>query len=573
MPRPRVGKTRPANNRTGPQRVAKHVPTITRDEVHQHLAAKKIGHVVLSNSDDSDELVIAQRGLRNRSNIPRREIYGSGGLGKEDMPLAHKKASTKIQAGAGKRVKSRTPSTAPNATSNINKANPLATSSPLTSIPSSTPPKSILKSPSGTTNSQPATVARNNAEVVQARPTPGIDRSFLTGLKPRKRQPSLLSGLRQDVNDHGDSSIEFSGLDEFDDIVPNDESTPINSNKASTPAQVSSAASQKPSSIIGRKRKITPVTPASEQSSRVRQRVSDARSSPQLRADRRASIDLLSSMRSDIEDEPALPDNLSHGPRDDDDLINAPPESSSSPVQSPQKALARMQDEPQQSHPSSIKKKQTRRNHRVEPSKMTTEALQALLPSRRGQEKGRFHGRDEFDIPSDPSQEAASNALDEDDETSFLPAKRPRKTTMKKNATMKTGLRRGKAGRKQSPVQEEKPMKNKKGPNPIQATPLQEVSTRAAAKPLQQQGKKKITYSSRHLDISEGDKENQPFDMSDGSFSHSNSVVDGAKKETSIWTGTASSKREKEKWDAIDAFEMEFESRSPDDLASSSPLG
>lgn len=558
MPRPKIGRARTANNRGRPQRVAKNVRSVTREEVQQQLAKKKIGPV-LSNSDDSDELVVAEVGLRNRRSIPRKEVYGSGGLGPGDKPSAHKKvqAAAKRKLIAAKGSSQASPIAIPKTTTS-NAANvPNATMSQLTSR--TTPLKPILKSPSVT--SQAGSVAQNNSSSARPQNTP-LERSFLAGLKPRPRQPSLLAGLKQNATNQDETELNIADLDEFDDLVPNDESTPLNSDK-SRAGGVSSLSSQSSSTVAGRKRKITPVGLAVQPGDGARTRTISQLASPTGK--RSIETNEFSTSR----DSPALPRIMDQQGVDyDDDSINAPPQSSSSPVSSPMKAV-----EAPRVQPPSPKQKPTRNKTKAEASKMSTEALQALLPSRRGQEKAKLHTRgDQFDIPSDSSQEAQPTAIDQDeDELSYLPVKRQRKSTLKKAPVQKTAAKKSKGGKKQASGKDREAGETRKGPTPIKATPLKDVSTRAAAKTSLQQGKQKVTYSSHHQDMSEGDKENQPFDTSDAFSSPANLEVDGSENGAAPVNALRGSELERKKWAAIDAFDLDFEDMSPDGLASSSP--
>ncbi|KKY14584.1 hypothetical protein UCRPC4_g06713 [Phaeomoniella chlamydospora] len=559
MARPNGGRTRAAR-RNGPQRVTRSASVITREQVQKQLASKPLGKT-LNNSDDSDDLVVAAPGSRNRKGVARREIYGSGGLGDGDTPQAYKRA----QAEKSKASLARSPSATSSATRrvvSVAKATRVdhATSSPLTSMPTSTPPKSILRKPSGTF-SRGNSLEPNNGVKATSQCTPGPAKGSFSDLKPRKRQPSLLAGLRQDTTNLGDSTFDATGLDEFDDILPNDESTPLNAGKISAEGRTSISLSQPSTSIAGRKRKIT--TPNGETASHVgstRKRLSTERQlspSPLINTQSRS---------------PSLPRMRERVPAEHDDEIYAPPQSSSSPVRitadSPRPRNVAMQNSPKLQE----KSRPTRRQRPSGQSKITTEALQALLPSRKQSKK--FASGNEFDIPSDSSQGPRKRAVDEENEESFIPAQKLRKARSGKDASrglVKSGGRITKGPMKQATSQGAN-RKVRKGPSPVKATPLQDASKRSAAKSSQQQEKAKVTYSSRRLDISAEDKENQPYGIFSGSSLLHTARRNGSPKTKDLVIDLSISGAERKKWADIDAFSLDFEEVSSENLGGSSPL-
>ena len=573
MPRPPAKRSRPY--RSGPQRVSNrspsNVPRISRDEVNKKLVNKSLGEVP-SNSDDSDELVTARKGLRNRPTRTRFEIYGSGALGKGDEPQAHKEyQEKKRRANATVSRKASASKTPPAPHVNTAPSSP-AVAAQVSKSPTSSL-KSILKSPAvpPATIPAPASMRRPTTSSGLSTATPGAVKASFADLKPRKRQPSLLAGLRQDVTTLEDTQLSTGsalGLDEFDDIVPNDESTPLNSTKSKR-SNRSSLLSQPPS-IIGKKRKILDTdlngTPLSHS-----RRLLDGSSPTSVRSE--------SGLGHQTPEELPLPPMPTPRVSYDDDAVNAPPLSSSSPASSPKKSSP---PPPQKADTKKESTRVSRRQAKPGQSKMTTGALQALLPSRR--QTTAANAADEYDIPS-------SQSAGHEDEESFLPAKKLRKT--KTNRATTNGITNEETASKQIPKRQTNATKVKKGPTPITTTvsPLKESSfVRPAAKNSfsQQQGTKigqKVTYSSRRLDISAGDKENLPFGTSKGVLVPEDDTdiinvanpFNPAVSESTEDHGDGGEGRdnrgrdhERRRWADIDAFALDFEELSDENLGGNS---
>lgn len=96
MPRPPYKRPK-LNHPTPSKRVAKPSNVSPIVELQQKLANKPIGRV-LTDSDDSDKLVTSNRNGRNKRGIPRKDIFASGGVGREDVPGAHMPQSQNLQA-------------------------------------------------------------------------------------------------------------------------------------------------------------------------------------------------------------------------------------------------------------------------------------------------------------------------------------------------------------------------------------------------------------------------------------------------------------------------------------------
>ncbi len=435
MPRPAL-RRRHLNRYAPSPRASKKIPNSgpAKLELEKKLAHKPIGQRP-NDSDDSDRLVVKGNGRRAR---PRQEIFASGAVASGDQPGAYPSRTQRR-----KNMLRDTKEILANAQHSAEKDAGLAASS--TKLPEENAPlangkarkvtgaKQEKVAPTSATLSSavkaPGTVQRTTA------PTPTRDVSILGTLKPRRRQPSIL----QDIG-HDSSTFDFEDEEQF---LPDDESTPFNISKSqqvpATPVTISSH----PSSS-SRKRKFgssDPLQPSTNGAT-------NPTSSP------------LTTMSSHIATpQPALPpvpvSTLRESGRkyqervqDKDDIL-APPESSSSPSSSPAK----------------VRTPQSTRRPKKKAAKpgttMTTEALRALMMpiKRRKTTRERSHTPGQFDIPADSDSPNSDRGgiPDQDDESSFLPTKKSRKTRRKEplsksgRGQTKAAVGATKAGRTRKP--------------------------------------------------------------------------------------------------------------------------
>ena len=348
MPRPPVKRSKLNHQNQAARRVLNNTlsssPAARRRQLQDQLAHKPIGRVP-TESDDSDELVTKTRNPRNRRGIPRQEIYCSGGVAPNDQVAAHKSPSNKrhhilpkqAPIGTGK-VNGIQRATAP-ARKGLRALDRLSTSTP-----------AAVAKTRASTNAKPHPLGLTSSNVTreQAQETPTAETSILGPIKLRKRQPSILKLI-----DAPESSILEQDFDEF---LPNDESTPLNA---------------------PRKRKLSPTPTASAP-------IPPTKFPPEKGLLEDASINVTTP-------EPELPAAPWSGT--DNDTMALPRSSSSAP--SPAKTRA----------PSLNRTKASTRNVK-EAQSLSTSALQALMPARRQQRTRRHRSAKatgEFDIPEDPS--------------------------------------------------------------------------------------------------------------------------------------------------------------------------
>ncbi|KIY03211.1 uncharacterized protein Z520_01678 [Fonsecaea multimorphosa CBS 102226] len=410
---PRAPLRRRQLNRNGPvPRGASKINSSPAEvELEKKLASKPIGPRP-NDSDDSDRLVVKGNGRRGR-NVPRQEIYASGAVAAGDKPGNYptraqrrknmSKATQEI-IGTGQQEMREEDGSIP-----VNKQlHQLKPRSPTMN--------GVLKNATGT-NQVPATTispAVKPSILRPIQPTPAREDSILGTLKPRRRQPSILQNLDQDS-----SSFD---LDEEEEFLPDDESTPFDvsklSNKPTTPAPASPRLLSS-----SRKRKISssnPLEPVGiksvEESSRIIHSP-EATPEPSLRALP------VSALR---ESGRRQRENV----RDEVDIM-ALPQSSSSPAPSPVKGKV----------PASTKS--TKHPLKLAPV-MTTKELQThLMPTkRRRTERERKQTRSNFDIAADVDLSESEGS--EQDVSNFLPSKKGKKT-QRKGPLTKAGQTRPKA--------------------------------------------------------------------------------------------------------------------------------
>lgn len=489
MPRPPVKRSKLNGSNQVAKRVANNPlsisPAARRRQLQEHLAHKDLGSVP-NDSDDSDLLVTRSRTTRNRRNIARQEIYGSGGVGQGDKVAAHKSPSNKRQRLSPNETpqpESGVNGTRRNATlksSNLKRTDRLSTSQ--AGRPSSTVPKSARPSPLGLKS---ALSPRGRSQE-----TPTAEASILGPIKTRKRQPSILRLI-----DAPDSPI----LDQdFKDFLPETESTPLNASrkrkrKLSSPAAIPSQL-QPQEEVLEAGNENTPNTEP------------DLPPPPLSRA--------LSQKQQPFSE------------RNSDTM--APPRSSSSA--------------PSPTRPKSPSPTKNRANIRKpkQPKSLSTTALQALMPARRQQRTRRDRAAkatSEFDIPedsSDPSNDATQNqGADSTAEGSYINSPKPTKRSKKASQPAKLQKRKPPSiSRKSNPKPrgQEGGSRNSKARKASTQSPSKTRATSAAKSSSQQQQQhqhsltkttKPISDSSRRADkvvVEEEDKENRPS-ASSGAYS------------------------------------------------------
>lgn len=535
MPRPR--RTKVAS------RVAKTAkPTTTPPKQQAKTTAtqpKIVQEAANSFSDDSDGLVIQSTSARPRT-TPREKTHEitneaaftmTGALpNEEEIPIPS--------------IKNRTP--ASNSSKRARTTRASARSSGKKSSPSVVIPARIHNSPkdaqgetleadessgfgdltfSSLGSDSPAHGTRPPS-AIKVGATPAHEKSILalTNFKRRARQPSLLRMVQQttDVEDNDQDGLDSTGDFDFDDFLPQAESTPLNVRRAApgdevrndSGTQVSSSGSR------GTKRKLSPV-------------VQVPRSSPPFSPPSGADVE------SERSPSPSLPEVLPsreeviEQTQDDPEPMSetlAPPRSSSSvrelsePHQSPaqrhsrrirRRAKTPVQDYDSQGEETETPAKTTRGAKKNTQQTISTAQLKNLLPRRRN----RMRDRDEFDLES--SDEVTQIDSDQDE----------------LQMSERRNHRRPAAGKLASPRATKKNTRGKK------------------AGPAKVAKKASRTYSRR---IS-SDKENDRADQNQNSINEV-SVIEHSERLAAI----------RKKFEEVDAFELEFE--DVDVTTSSSPF-
>ncbi|KAF3043699.1 hypothetical protein E8E12_007450 [Didymella heteroderae] len=355
--------------------------------------------------------------------------------------------------------------------------------------------------------------------------TPAHETSILalTNFKRRPRQHSLLRMVQQttDVEDNDESGLSNTDNFDFDDFLPQDESTPLNKQRTTTEREGAndSGAHLSSSGSRGRKRKLTPV-------------VQVPRSSPPF--DPPSGADVEESLRSPS---PSLPDvvpsreEVVAQTQDNSEMLSqtfAPPKSSSPvrevipPRTSPQQTRARRrgragkqttynEDSAEETETPARQKRNAKA--KAQPG-ISTEQLKGLLPRRRN----RVRVQDEYDLTSSE----AVTQLDSDQDELSMPARRARQ--------------RPGAGKLASPKATKKTARSRKA----------DTSTKAANRASR-------TYSRRNT----SDKENDEAEEGEGTTEPS--TIEVSDKLAAI----------RKKFEEIDDFELEF--ATVDTVTSSSP--
>ncbi|KAK5265655.1 hypothetical protein LTR99_008792 [Exophiala xenobiotica] len=426
MPRPAL-RRRHLNRYAPSPRAGKKIPDSSpaKLELEKKLAHKSIGQRP-NDSDDSDRLVVKGNGRRAR---PRQEIFASGAVGSGDKPGAYPSRTQRR-----KNMLRDTKEILANAQQLAEKDAGMATSSP--NLPEKNAPlaNGKVRKATGAKQEKVANAAPTTATLSSAvkapgtvqrttQPTPTRDMSILGGLKPRRRQPSIL----QDIG-HDSSTFDLEDEEQF---LPDDESTPFNISKSQQVPATPVTNSSHPSSS-SRKRKFGSTDPLQPSTNGA---LTKSTSSP------------LTTMSPKIATpQPALPPmpvstlresgrKYQEHVRDKDDIL-APPESSSSPSSSPAKVRT----------PESTRR--PKKKAAKPGTTMTTEALRALMMpvKRRKTTRERSHTPGQFDIPADSDSPNSDRGVvsDQDDESSFLPTRKSR-NTRRKEPLPKSGRRQTKA--------------------------------------------------------------------------------------------------------------------------------
>lgn len=356
--------------------------------------------------------------------------------------------------------------------------------------------------------------------------TPAHETSILAlaNFKRRPRQPSLLRMVQQttDVEDNDESGLSNTDNIDFDDFVPQDESTPINKQRTTTEKEGAndSGAHLSSSGSRGRKRKLTPV-------------VQVPRSSPPYDPPSGADVESLRSPS------PSLPDVLpSHEEvieqtQEDSEILSqtlAPPMSSSpihevsEPKPAPEQTRSRrggragkqMTYNEDSAEETETPAKQRRNAKAKAEHGISTAQLKSLLPRRRN----RVRARDEYDLTS--SEDVTQ--FDSDQDELQMPSRRARQ--------------RPGAGKMASPKTTKKTARGKKATAP----------TKAANKASRTYGRRRVS----------SDKEN------DGTAESVEEATEPSAVEVSDKLAAI-----RKKFEEIDDFELEF--ATVDDVTSSSP--
>ena len=526
MPRPK--RTKITSTTT---RVAKTAP---RKELPKPVATKpaKAIETVNSFSDDSDGLVTKSKTTRSSRRIPsgrtvetvdEADLIMTGALpAAEDVPIPS--------------IKNRTPA------SNASKRTRSTRISAREGSPSdgvAAPAQSVVEeaqaevAPEGETSgfgdltfssfgSESPAHGTRPPSAIKVGATPAHEASILalTNFKRRARQPSLLRMVQQntDVEDNDQSGLDDTDNFDFDDFLPEAESTPLNVRRSVPEDETrNDSGTQVPSSgSRGVKRKLSPI-------------VQVPRSSPPYDPPSGADVE---SARSPS---PSLPEVLStreevvEQTQDEPEPLSdtlAPPMSSSpvrevsKPVRSPTETRTRGRGRPSKKTPqydeSDVEETETpAKAKRTGKSKaqqsLSTAQLKGLLPRRRNRN---LRDRDEFDLDS-----SEATPIDSDQDELQMPNPRGRQRTA--------------AGKLASPKATKKSARGKK---PVKAKPSKTYSRRIS--------------SDKENDASAEDVE-EPTETS---------IIEHSEKLAAI----------RKKFEEVDKFELEFE--TVDVTTSSSPF-
>jgi hypothetical protein len=363
MPRPAT-RSRQRNQATSPKGKQRQLPSSSPRAALERRVANKPIAPPLVDSDDSDKLVVKGiGGKRRRGYEPRTEIYASGALQGDDKRDAHPNQAQRRSQMVAARKQSR----------------PDSSEDTVHLVRSPRPAHTQSKSSPRTVPTAPSSVIR----LASAQPTPSRDNSILDGIRPRKRQDSILRPFQQE-----DSSLDVTN-DSF--VLPDDESTPLHLAKSRIVQNTPSNSEH--SNSASRKRKFGSSEPA---------RTSLTGS---VAAEQRTFAVPL---------DPSLPPTSTSALREsgrkqrqlidaDETDIMAPPISSSSSA-SPARPKS----------PSAVKAS------KQQPATLLTDQLQYLMPAKR--RKTARNQTTVFDIPAD-SDTVETNS-DPEEDSIFRPSRR-----------------------------------------------------------------------------------------------------------------------------------------------------
>ena len=359
--------------------------------------------------------------------------------------------------------------------------------------------------------------------------TPAHETSILAlaNFKRRPRQPSLLRMVQQttDVEDNDESGLSNTDNLDFDDFVPQDESTPINKQRTTTTEKEGandSGAHLSSSGSRGRKRKLTPV-------------IQVPRSSPPYDPPSGADVESLRWPSPSLPDVLPSREEVVEQTQEDSEILSqtlAPPMSSSpvhevsKPKPAPEQTRSRrggrtgkqMTYNEDSAEETETPAKQKRNDKAKAQHGISTAQLKSLLPRRRN----RVRARDEYDLTS--SEDVTQ--FDSDQDELQMPSRRARQRPGASKVTT-------------SPKATKKTTRGKK----------------ATAPPTKAANKASRTYGRRRVS---SDKENDATTESVEEATEP-SAVEVSDKLAAI----------RKKFEEIDDFELEF--ATVDDVTSSSP--
>lgn len=283
--------------------------------------------------------------------------------------------------------------------------------------------------------------------------TPGHETSILalTNFKRRARQPSLLRMVQQttDVEDNDESGLSNTDNLDFDDFVPQDESTPLNKQRTTTDKEGAndSGAHLSSSGSRGRKRKLTPV-------------VQVPRSSPPYDPPSGADVESVRSPSPSLPDVLPSREEVIEQTQEDSEILSqtlAPPKSSSpvrevSQPKAPQHTQARRrgrsgkqvtynEDSAEETETPAKQKRNVKA--KAQPT-ISTAQLKNLLPRRRN----RVRAHDEYDLTS--SEDVTQ--FDSDEDELQMPARRARQRPGAGNTTSPKATKKTARGKKAAPA-------------------------------------------------------------------------------------------------------------------------
>jgi len=407
---------------------------------------------------------------------------------------------------------------------------------------------------------QPPSLIQHEPTRTLNRTSPATENSILGTLKPRKRQPSILQELDLDS-----STL---NVEDGEGFFPDAESTPFHLSRAMNAGATTPPTSRSQGSAL-RKRKLgsaEPVPPARKTAGDEQEQIV----SPLARAQ--------------------VPRSGSTGPRLPLMPISTPRESgrkSPKHIQAEDDVMAPPQSSSSPSSPVTAGTQSSRESKaRKPPPSMTTEQLQALMPTkRRRTARERTKATSTFDIPEDSDERdpATTQELSDDDggDSSFLPTKRGKRMARKKpsmhpnparlkvQVAGKSGSFKGKTASAATSISStnlttplSRSARNRETKSPSQQPSIVASKSAAEDKP----SSRRYGGSRPRTSTGTGDKENQWLDMSGGA-SDSEALDAGDVRQEK----ERPPKPYKDKWAEIDAWEMDFEDV---DVAtgSSSPL-